>query len=190
MVDVPGPWPSNTVVKYLIQKSSGYFIYASTVIKFIDDPDFRPTDRLEIIMGIAEPDGESPLSALDQLYTQILVAVPARSQLLRILSLLSAQLVLPIFQIEQLLGLKPGDVWLALRRVHSVINLPLQSTDVDKLTAHHASFLDFLNDQTRSSAFYTGISSVHHQNLILDILKAFSYTNDDRSLNTIGPVAW
>jgi hypothetical protein len=190
MVDVPGPWPSQKVVKHLIQKSSGYFIYASTVIKFIDDLDFRPTDRLEIIMGIAEPHHESPLSTLDQLYTQILGVVPGHSQLLRILSVLATQLVLPIFQIEQLLGLKPGDVWLTFRRVHSVINVPSQSTDEDILIVHHASFLDFLNDQTRSSAFYTGISSVHHQNLVEDILKAFSYTNDDRSLNAVGHVAW
>jgi hypothetical protein len=80
MVDVPGPWPSQKVVKHLIQKSSGYFIYASTVIKFIDDPDL---DCLEIIMGIAEPHHESPLSTLDQLYTQILGVVPGHSQLLR-----------------------------------------------------------------------------------------------------------
>ncbi|KAJ7926331.1 hypothetical protein B0H13DRAFT_2265923 [Mycena leptocephala] len=95
MVDVPGPWPSQKVVKHLIQKSSGYFIYASTVIKFIDDLDFRPTDRLEIIMGIAEPHHESPLSTLDQLYTQILGVVPGHSQLLRILSVLATSWFFP-----------------------------------------------------------------------------------------------
>ncbi|KAF7349120.1 putative nwd2 protein [Mycena venus] len=47
MADVPIPWPSWNVLEGLVQKSSGYFIYASTVIKFIDDQFSRPTERLE-----------------------------------------------------------------------------------------------------------------------------------------------
>ncbi|KAJ7627056.1 hypothetical protein FB45DRAFT_1082125, partial [Roridomyces roridus] len=82
MAGIPAPWPSQQVLELLIQKSSGYFIYAATVIKSIDDPDFRPTDRLETILGMAEPEDESPFATLDQLYIQILESVPARSQLL------------------------------------------------------------------------------------------------------------
>jgi hypothetical protein len=43
MLYVSDPWPSQTAVEHLVAKSSGYFIYAVTVIKFIDDQDFRPT---------------------------------------------------------------------------------------------------------------------------------------------------
>ncbi|KAJ7089965.1 hypothetical protein C8R44DRAFT_720349, partial [Mycena epipterygia] len=50
MAAIPTPWPSSEVVENLVKKSSGYFIYVSTVIKFIDDENFRPTDRLDIIM--------------------------------------------------------------------------------------------------------------------------------------------
>ncbi|KAJ7090119.1 hypothetical protein C8R44DRAFT_564815, partial [Mycena epipterygia] len=144
---VASPWPLQEVVEQLVRKSSGYFIYASTVIKFIDDKRFRPTEGLEIIMGIAEPEFESPFSALDQLYGQILAAVPPRPQLLRILSVIAAKLSLTIPEIEQLLELKPGDVQLALRGLHSVINIPQLGSftyDRDALTVHHASFLDFL----------------------------------------------
>ncbi|KAF7335044.1 NACHT domain-containing protein [Mycena venus] len=78
MAAVPRPWPPAEVIHELVEKSSGYFIYASTVIKFIDDKDFRPTERLQVIMGIAgpEPESQSPFGALDQLYTQILVNFP------------------------------------------------------------------------------------------------------------------
>ncbi|KAJ7118230.1 hypothetical protein C8R44DRAFT_673674, partial [Mycena epipterygia] len=72
MAQVCTPWPTEAAVEHLVWTSSGSFIYASTVIKFIDDKNFRPTDRLDIIMGLAEPDLESPLAALNQLYTQIL----------------------------------------------------------------------------------------------------------------------
>ncbi|KAJ7853960.1 hypothetical protein B0H14DRAFT_3449922 [Mycena olivaceomarginata] len=37
MTHIPLPWPSPDMVRRLVRKSSGYFIYASTIIKFIDD---------------------------------------------------------------------------------------------------------------------------------------------------------
>ncbi|KAJ7243987.1 hypothetical protein C8J57DRAFT_1083325, partial [Mycena rebaudengoi] len=43
MAGVWSPWPSPEVIKYLVEKSSGYFIYAATVIKFVDDRNFRAT---------------------------------------------------------------------------------------------------------------------------------------------------
>ncbi|KAJ7899396.1 hypothetical protein B0H13DRAFT_1482793, partial [Mycena leptocephala] len=36
MAMVSHPWPSVEIINNLVHKSSGYFIYASTVIKFID----------------------------------------------------------------------------------------------------------------------------------------------------------
>ncbi|KAJ7627091.1 hypothetical protein FB45DRAFT_1059919 [Roridomyces roridus] len=190
MTGVPVPWPDQQVLAHLIYRSSGYFIYAATVIKFIDDPDFRPTDRLSIIMGMVKPKHGSPYAALDQLYTQILGEVPDHSQLLRILAVLVADLDLPMFQIEQLLGLQSGDVWLTLRRAHSLIDVPPDPMDDTELQPHHASFIDFLKDEARSGAFFTGLGSVHYQNLAADFLNAFSYTYEDPSLNASGHVAW
>ncbi|KAJ7821315.1 hypothetical protein B0H14DRAFT_2831568 [Mycena olivaceomarginata] len=184
---IPGPWPSAAVLAKLVEKSSGYFIYASTVIKFIDDKDFRPTDRLKIILGIKEPDFGSPYGALDQLYTQILSGVPARPQLVQVMHFISTKpFQLSIAQIEQLLDLEPGDFRLILRRLHSVIKMP--SNDFDSAIFYHASFLDFLCDPTRSGIFY-----IHNQcteNLARHILKAFSYPNESAALNEKVHVAW
>ncbi|KAJ7899394.1 hypothetical protein B0H13DRAFT_2519169 [Mycena leptocephala] len=85
MVRVPKPWPSLDIIHKLVEKSSGYFIYASTIIKFIDDKNFRPTERLAVITGMAESRFGVPFAALDQLYTQILSELPARPELLKIL---------------------------------------------------------------------------------------------------------
>ncbi|KAJ7794495.1 hypothetical protein B0H14DRAFT_2181389, partial [Mycena olivaceomarginata] len=147
MATVPLPWPAAQDIGRLVEKSSGYFIYASTVIKFIDDQYFRPAERLDIIMGIAGPDSESPYAALDQLYTQILVDNPkaVRPRLLRLLNVIAAKFNLAIPVIEQLLELKPGDFRLTLRGLHSLVKI-----DEDNITVHHASFLDFLDDPTRS----------------------------------------
>jgi hypothetical protein len=187
MSAVSAPWPSEDVVERLVDNSSGYFIYASTVIKFVDDEDARPTKRLDVIMGIAEPDLESPFAALDQLYTEILSTIPTRPHLLRILAVIT-HLELPVRSMERLLGLQPGDVRLALRRLQSVIQLPSVHRDDDKGTevttesivlTHHASFLDFLEDPARSGAFHVGDSL--RSNLAEDILKALSCTPDQPS---------
>jgi hypothetical protein len=189
MAMVPSPWPAAEVIAELVNKSSGYFIYASTVVKFIDDKDFRPTDRLRIIMGIAKPTSESPFSSLDQLYTHILVNVPQTTwpRLLRILTVIVAKLNLTVPHVEQLLNLGPGDVQLALRGLYSIVKMPAFNDDAH-ITVHHASFLDFLDNPTRSGMFYVG-GPQQRMDLACDISKAFSYTYDDPSVNSSGPVA-
>lgn len=180
------PWPEPGVVDALVQNSSGYFIYASTVIQFIDDMDFRPTERLEVVMGIKEPDFGSPFGALDQLYSQILSAVPRRPQLLKILAVITAGFWLSIPHVEQFLSMEPGDFHLALRGLHSVIKI---DSEEDEFTIHHASFRDFLDDPTRSGTFYVG-GVTHRTDLSYHVLKAFLYTHGDPSLNQRGHVAW
>ncbi|KAJ7089926.1 hypothetical protein C8R44DRAFT_957736, partial [Mycena epipterygia] len=189
MAAIPAPWPSSEVVEDLVKKSSGYFIYVSTVIKFIDDENFRPTDRLDIIMGVTEPDFGLPFGALDQLYTQILSEVPARPQLLSILALLGAKFHMSVEDIEHLLGLKTGDVRLMLRGLSSVIELPEPEANYDAVTAHHASFLDFLNDPARSGTFCVG--GAHHRMVLArKFLEALSYKYEDPALNRVGAFAW
>ncbi|ESK95633.1 nacht and wd40 domain-containing protein [Moniliophthora roreri MCA 2997] len=68
-----GTWPSNNVVDRLVDRADGQFIFAVTVIKYIDTRDERPQDRLDTILRIyVERDSESPYSDLDLLYHQIL----------------------------------------------------------------------------------------------------------------------
>jgi hypothetical protein len=185
MAAVPRPWPPAEVIKNLVDKSSGYFIYAATVIKFVDDKDFRPTERLQVIMGIAEPEpeSESPFSPLDQLYTQILVNVrqALRPRLLGILTVIVAKLNLAIPLIEELLQLNPGDVQLTLRGLHSIVKIR-----EDNITVHHASFLDFLDNLTRSGMFYVGPQQ--HTDLACHFVKAFSYNYDNTLWNSSGPI--
>ncbi|KAJ6529471.1 hypothetical protein DFH09DRAFT_879028, partial [Mycena vulgaris] len=153
----------------LVDKSSGYFIYASTIIKFIDDKDFRPTERLQVVMGIKQSEFGAPFAALDQLYTQILSSVHTWPLLTRILTIISVKLSWSASLMDQFLQLQRGDVQLRLRRLHSVLTEP--DFYWDRITVHHASFLDFLGDPTRSGVFYIG--DVHRTNLACDILRVF-----------------
>ncbi|KAJ7813252.1 hypothetical protein B0H13DRAFT_2468821 [Mycena leptocephala] len=190
MARVPYPWPTPEIIKNLVNKSSGYFIYASTVIKFIDDTKFRPTERLAIINGMTDPLSESPFASLDWLYTQILSQIHVRPQLLKILTVITTGIFLSPAHIEQLLELEQGDVRLALHGLHSVIS-HLEEDNSDYLLGlnfHHASFRDFLQDPRRAGIFYVGGSS-HRTDLSHCILKAFSYMYQDPSQNRRGHVS-
>ncbi|KAJ7496294.1 hypothetical protein B0H11DRAFT_2226760 [Mycena galericulata] len=186
MVTVPPPWPSSEVIDELVETSSGYFVYASTVIKFIDDKNFRPTERLAMIMGLVEPDFGLPFAGLDMLYIQILSIVPRRSRVLQILTVMSEGLGLQVDHIEQLFGLQAGDVRLALRGLHSLIHIPEETTGI--LTAHHASLYDFLHDSARSGPFCIGTSQ-HRTSLAGHIAMAYSYRNNNPVLNRSGHVS-
>ena len=141
MSNVPKPWPSYSVLDDLVDKASGQFIYPATVLKFVGDPNYRPTDRLDIItsMPVISPTAltQKPLATLDQLYSQILSMSSDKPRTLEIISVLIAMQASisdlrgehRIFHVvllriaEKLLGLEPGDGPQALRMIHSLVHI-------------------------------------------------------------------
>jgi hypothetical protein len=191
MEAVASPWPTPEIVENLVDKSSGYFIYASTVIGFMDDRDFRPTERLQMITGIKKslPHPGSPFAALDALYIQILSAAPHRPQVLEILAVITTKMKPSIRYIDQFLELEAGEVRLALRGLRSVLGAKKRGGSECKdwsyeseIVVHHASFYDFLQDPARAGIFYVDSSSVR-TDLCRHILKALSYIYNDLTLN-------
>ncbi|KAF8965444.1 hypothetical protein BDZ97DRAFT_782800 [Flammula alnicola] len=57
------PWPSEPDIARLVQKSSGQFIYASTVMKYIDSQYYWPPDRLNVIFGLSAPGDDIPFAS-------------------------------------------------------------------------------------------------------------------------------
>ncbi|KAK7056133.1 hypothetical protein R3P38DRAFT_2850503 [Favolaschia claudopus] len=183
MAGISSPWPSDQQIQYILNQSSGHFIYAATVIRFVADQDFDPTKRLEIVTQIQPPpqddENPSPFAALDELYHHILTMVPHRSQLSRVLAVIVAGLTdrLNVEDIGQLLGLKATEVLLTLRRLHSLIKIEDNHVANRRhgadfyILVYHASFLDFLRDSTRSRHFH--FSAVDRQNLAVDLLKCW-----------------
>ncbi|KAJ7639639.1 hypothetical protein DFH06DRAFT_1099092, partial [Mycena polygramma] len=166
MCTIPEPWPHPDILQELVSKSSGYFIYAATVIKFVDDRDFRPTERLEALR-LPKPESASPFADLDQMYHQILSTVPVsiHPRLLRLLCAMMEWRASPI-ELENLLRLDSGDVQLTCRRLGSL----LQTTP--ELAMHHSSFYDFLQDPIRSGKFH--VSLQHWKDLACSLLMVIS----------------
>ncbi len=69
-------WPPDRTIDQLVSKSSGQFIYASTVVNFVDDIYDDPRERLDIVLNTRPVNSVSPFAELDQLYIQILSQQP------------------------------------------------------------------------------------------------------------------
>jgi hypothetical protein len=162
MAVIAKPWPSESIIDLLVQKSSGQFIYASTVIKFVDDEYSRPTDRLDAVLHPVDSD-LAAFADLDQLYHQILSTAHNTDQLLRILGAIILLRVSPTSNlIENLLCLKYQDVGLTLHGLHSLLHIPNPNAPASSpIRFHHASLIDFLKNESRSRKFFISVGVYH-----------------------------
>jgi hypothetical protein len=123
MANVDTPWPSPSVVDFLVQKSSSQFIYAATVLKFVDAELHIPTVQLDIVLQ--PPVRLTLFSNLDQLYTQVLKVFPYPEILTRIFSLMLILHCPQSFSVyEDILDLPPGHVSYIRRGMHSLVRFP------------------------------------------------------------------
>ncbi|KIM47081.1 hypothetical protein M413DRAFT_269136 [Hebeloma cylindrosporum] len=163
---LPLPWPSGEDIDRLVEKSSGQFIYASTVIEFIESHHHSPEERLNIVFGLAPtPDKDTPFTELDALYRQIFHSVPNFNvkdilEVLAVFFLADAECVEKSPRgIERFLSLSPGRVRILLGDLHSAVGLPEE--DDGPIGVFHASLIDFLLDCTRSGEYYIDVKAAH-----------------------------
>ena len=165
----PEDWPSPSEISDIVRKASGQFIYASTVMKYIQSKSHNPMNRLNIIHGIfIKPDQDAPFAELDGLYTHIFACVPTEYSplLLQVLSLM----VIPRAEgdglgeftapsmIEKLLLLDRGQLDLLLGYLPSLIGV---NGPHKPIKFFHASLPDFLLDHTRSGMSLIPAGSIH-----------------------------
>ena len=160
-------WPSSSDVETLVQKSSGQFIYPSTVMKFVESPRHQPTERLNMILGL-QPTGTSmPFAELDALYIHIFSAVSDIEAVIKVFEILLLFQPLsgrPIDEVEKFLCLIPGELQITLSDLHSIIAVPLpQGNDnvIRYLRLFHASLGDFLLDKARSGRLFIDVQDAH-----------------------------
>jgi len=176
---IPDSWPDPDVIRILVERSSGQFIFASTVGKYISDPNQQPRKQLDIIMAVrpAPTDANVPWTELYALYRHVLSCVPPQ-HIEKALDILSFQLIIrPSGILDKLLrsdgstfvdgrlvreamhlllSLEPGDLVLHLGKLFSLVQV--SNDDVHKefpyIRISHASLGDFLLDPQRSDNFY------------------------------------
>jgi len=149
MESVLRPWPSDDIIDQLVWKSGGYFIYASTVIRFVNEEYFSPPERLDQVLDISAMTPDSPpFAELDKLYSQILSFCPTSQ-----IPLLKRILGYAVFhsKLRDIDHLSPGKVKLTLRGLRSLVSF---QGLLGGLELVHASFSDFLLDEARAGVYY------------------------------------
>ena len=143
----PPGWPPGETIDQLVSKSSGQFIYASTVVKFVDDID--PREQLDIVLKIHPVNSASPFAELDQLYVQILSQQP-NIRLLRDLFTLIIALRNPKIQfVCQRLRIKEEQLERKLLRLRSLVRISHPD-----ITTYHLSLHDFFLDKKRAGKYF------------------------------------
>ena len=172
---LPASWPSDEDIDRLVQKSSGQFIYVSTVIEFIDSHRHWPPDRLNIIFGISPRGKTTPFAEMDSLYLHILMSasdnIKMALEIFAILFFLHHRdlRITPRF-VESFLSLREGEAFMILSDLHSIISVPSPDGQDSPLRLFHASLGDFLTDRSRSGDTFFLDSGVCHRNIINRII--------------------
>ena len=176
-----GDWPSQSDIEILCKKAAGFFIYASTVVKFIGSITHPPVERLTLITSLPQHTMGDGKSRVDQLYTQVLEHafhnvhaddIQLYSCLQSILGIVS--LIFNPISIKGLTELlkrhhKPPYILSTIRSLHSVLLVP-DNMD-DSILTFHKSFPDFLTDSKRceDKRFFVE-PVVHHREILLSCL--------------------
>ena len=173
--EFPEEWPDLNDINLLCKKAGGFFIYASTVVKFVASKYHLPTERLDLII-LRSRDGAHE-RGVDLLYTQILELAfqDADSDDQELYSrfrnvvgaILLASHPLSRKTLSQLLGNcgTPSHISTTLRFLHSVLDVP--DSEDEPIRVFHKSFPDFLTDRTRckDDRFFVD-PATHHKNIL------------------------
>lgn len=162
---LPQTWPDPKAISSLVERSSGHFIYASTVIKYIQSPKHRPDDRLEVILRLRPPQkGDRPYALLDALYAVIFAGVEDHGQLEKICLVLGILYLqsecVGIFgtlpDLDNILDLRPGDLDLLFDPILSIVAVYDKTVRI-----LHKSLFDYLLDPTRCGDLPFDLARLH-----------------------------
>ncbi|KAF5314467.1 hypothetical protein D9619_011740 [Psilocybe cf. subviscida] len=146
---IPPNWPSDDKVKEITRKSSGQFIYASVVAKYVKSSRHRPHHRLDVVLKLRPALRDLPFSELDAFYAHILSGVDDIERVLDVISFHILMWESRIDTIETILQLDAGEIAILLCDLAPLIDLVHGG-----LKILHASLVDYLLDGARSKEYF------------------------------------
>ncbi|KAF6755315.1 hypothetical protein DFP72DRAFT_1121765, partial [Ephemerocybe angulata] len=167
-------WPSLEVLLELVANASGQFIYATTVMRFVEGPPpgshahvapavpglRTPHQRLVRILELrtrAQTPNVRPLEALDILYNSVLRTCSEPLLSMKWLGAISFLLAgtdpMPARLVRLWLEQSPGEEVYALGPLSSLIYIPSDDCD-ERYAFYHKSFVDFFEDESRCVDLY------------------------------------
>jgi len=175
-------WPSSRDIDVVCRKAAGFFIYASTAVKFVASQHHPPDERLALIISLPQDTSREGKSGVDSLYTQVLgqafhdVDEDFYSHFKSVVG--AVVLISRPLSVNALSDLlkncgTPSRIYSALRALHSLLLVP-DSTE-DPVRIFHKLVPDFLMDPGRCTdhRFFVDPSIYHREILLscLDVMK-------------------
>ena len=178
--DLTEDWLSPSDVKILCKKAAGFFIYASTVVKFVASESDPLTERLAQITSLPESTVEEGKSGVDQLYTKVLQQAFSHShtddhqKYLHFQTVVGTVLLLfnPLSMkgLSDLMGYSTQRIRSTVRSLHSLLLIP--ENIEDPIQIFHKSFPDFLTSSDRCQDKELLVQPTnHHEKILLGCLK-------------------
>ncbi|KAF9444222.1 hypothetical protein P691DRAFT_712211 [Macrolepiota fuliginosa MF-IS2] len=197
----PSNWPSEGDLLKVAKASSGLFVFASTLTKYISadhpvshqsTPIDKPVSRFSSILTLIDKCMHRPtivpqgaFGLLDKLYTQIMADIPeeklpAAKSLLGFFRLVDVVIIQRSLSKERvgligacnILGLLQDEAYDTLLKLHCVLTCPSPKTaQVGGIQFPDASFPDFLLDYSRSGNCYMDWDNALTRNYHVDLDK-------------------
>jgi len=177
-LDLPNPWPHNNEIRALTKKSSGLFIFASTLARFIESEYHDPSERLQLVLSKANSTRHEGQAGIDTLYSQVLLDAFSNvheSKVFDNVRCVLGAIVLafnPLSrrELSTILSVPMTLISTTLRHLHSVLLVP--TNEFKEIRIFHKSFPDFLQDKSRctDSRFYIN-PQTHHRYMVLSCLE-------------------
>ncbi|KAF5310019.1 hypothetical protein D9619_010162 [Psilocybe cf. subviscida] len=158
-------WPSPTDVEAIICKSSGQFIYAATVMRYISRPSTVPSLSLQRVQGIVPAGKNSPFTHLDTIYTFILAQADDPEVMHDVLSVT----LLTEIESEHTMLLdhyNSRNSRAVMESCISQLSAIVQLTEDGGINFYHASLTDFLVDPDRSGIYWVDVDAFRVKLLI------------------------
>ena len=178
--DLTQDWPSSSNIDILCDKAAGFFIYASTVVKFVMSKTRTPAEQLDRIISLPQSTAHEGRFRIDLLYIQILeqavddVDADDKEVHSRFRTVVGMVLLafnpLSVRALSELLGV--SSISATLRSLHSLLLVPGSDRTEHPVRIFHKSFPDFLTDPGRcmDQRFFIE-PSVHHREILFSCLR-------------------
>ena len=177
-LDLSDPWPHNNEIEALTKKSSGLFIFAATLVRFVASEHHQPNERLQLVLSKGSGTTHEGRTGIDSLYSQVLLHAfsDVREEVVfgnvrRVLAAIVLAFVpLSRRELSKILSIPASTIRTTLRHLHSVVLVPDDETK--KIRVFHKSFPDFLQDKERCTDRRFHIDSAdHHGDVVFSCLK-------------------
>jgi hypothetical protein len=176
MRGIPQPWPSPSDLNLLLSKAGGSFMFATTLIYWIEASEFPDRD-LKVVL-------QSDVMGLDPLYKQVLSEVSLTPSFYHILGTIMILVEnQSITALSKLLKFQSREIIHDLLAVQSLLLIP--GDDDQPIQLFHTSLRDFLTSQARSESYYIN-PSIQHALLAIDCLQCLTNDVEHNFFDTAG----